>query len=227
MSSIVTDSGALRKKAEHPITSIDEARALLLKPRIVTDLGILRTKSEPVTSVDEAKALIARIEAELLPLEHGVGLAAIQLGFPKAVGVIKDTHNHGLRSGKLIYLINPEVIEAEDEFINTDEGCLSCPNLFKATKRFDTFVIKNHVIEGDEFREEIQSYYVGRNGGTGTDGLTAIAVQHEIDHFNGKLITDYDVVVEPIRRTESKVGRNDPCPCGSGKKYKKCCLDKG
>jgi preprotein translocase subunit SecA len=25
----------------------------------------------------------------------------------------------------------------------------------------------------------------------------------------------------------SKVGRNDPCPCGSGKKYKKCCLLKG
>ena len=24
-------------------------------------------------------------------------------------------------------------------------------------------------------------------------------------------------------RTESKVGRNDPCPCGSGKKFKKCC----
>jgi hypothetical protein len=26
-----------------------------------------------------------------------------------------------------------------------------------------------------------------------------------------------------IIRTEEKVGRNDPCPCGSGKKYKKCC----
>lgn len=25
---------------------------------------------------------------------------------------------------------------------------------------------------------------------------------------------------------ENKVGRNDPCPCGSGKKYKKCCLNK-
>ena len=23
-----------------------------------------------------------------------------------------------------------------------------------------------------------------------------------------------------------KIGRNDPCPCGSGKKYKKCCLSK-
>jgi len=31
--------------------------------------------------------------------------------------------------------------------------------------------------------------------------------------------------VQPVRR-EKKVGRNDPCPCGSGKKYKKCCLIK-
>ena len=30
-------------------------------------------------------------------------------------------------------------------------------------------------------------------------------------------------VQEPIRRTEKKIGRNDPCPCGSGKKYKHCC----
>jgi hypothetical protein len=30
-------------------------------------------------------------------------------------------------------------------------------------------------------------------------------------------------VPSPIRRTEQKVGRNDPCPCGSGKKFKKCC----
>ena len=28
---------------------------------------------------------------------------------------------------------------------------------------------------------------------------------------------------EPYRRETPKVGRNDPCPCGSGKKYKKCC----
>lgn len=25
---------------------------------------------------------------------------------------------------------------------------------------------------------------------------------------------------------EQKIGRNDPCPCGSGKKYKACCIDK-
>lgn len=28
---------------------------------------------------------------------------------------------------------------------------------------------------------------------------------------------------EPVRREAPKIGRNDPCPCGSGKKYKKCC----
>jgi len=27
----------------------------------------------------------------------------------------------------------------------------------------------------------------------------------------------------PIAGTESKTGRNEPCPCGSGKKFKKCC----
>jgi preprotein translocase subunit SecA len=31
-----------------------------------------------------------------------------------------------------------------------------------------------------------------------------------------------DAVVKTVRRDEPKIGRNDPCPCGSGKKYKKC-----
>ena len=28
---------------------------------------------------------------------------------------------------------------------------------------------------------------------------------------------------QPVRNKGQKVGRNDPCPCGSGKKYKHCC----
>jgi preprotein translocase subunit SecA len=28
---------------------------------------------------------------------------------------------------------------------------------------------------------------------------------------------------QPVKVAGTKVGRNDPCPCGSGKKYKKCC----
>ncbi|RCX08895.1 SEC-C motif-containing protein [Anaerobacterium chartisolvens] len=49
-------------------------------------------------------------------------------------------------------------------------------------------------------------------------------------------LTQWDAVLSPQRRSEitaefrrtkmavsTKVGRNEPCPCGSGKKYKKCC----
>jgi uncharacterized protein len=32
-----------------------------------------------------------------------------------------------------------------------------------------------------------------------------------------------DALATPVKRAEPKVGRNDPCPCGSGKKWKKCC----
>jgi preprotein translocase subunit SecA len=28
---------------------------------------------------------------------------------------------------------------------------------------------------------------------------------------------------KPVKREGEKIGRNAPCPCGSGKKYKKCC----
>jgi preprotein translocase subunit SecA len=31
------------------------------------------------------------------------------------------------------------------------------------------------------------------------------------------------VTMKPVQLSHPKVGRNDPCPCGSGKKYKKCC----
>jgi uncharacterized protein YecA (UPF0149 family) len=32
-----------------------------------------------------------------------------------------------------------------------------------------------------------------------------------------------DAAVKTVKRAAAKVGRNDPCPCGSGRKYKKCC----
>ena len=34
---------------------------------------------------------------------------------------------------------------------------------------------------------------------------------------------DDTVAQGPYKRKEAKIGRNDPCPCGSGKKYKQCC----
>jgi preprotein translocase subunit SecA len=49
----------------------------------------------------------------------------------------------------------------------------------------------------------------------------------EAEHKRRKLVLNRagggDQPARPAVRDEEKVGRNDPCPCGSGKKYKKCC----
>lgn len=44
--------------------------------------------------------------------------------------------------------------------------------------------------------------------------------ERELEQLN---MVGGDDSVEPVQRKVDKIGRNDPCPCGSGKKYKKCC----
>lgn len=42
-------------------------------------------------------------------------------------------------------------------------------------------------------------------------------------------ISDVELALSPPKTevADAKIGRNDPCPCGSGRKYKKCCGAKG
>ena len=47
------------------------------------------------------------------------------------------------------------------------------------------------------------------------DALDALAVFEEEEE---------EEPVKPAENPNRSIGRNDPCPCGSGKKYKKCCL---
>lgn len=44
------------------------------------------------------------------------------------------------------------------------------------------------------------------------------AVQDVYDY-----LAEHRPKAEPVRREAPKVGRNDPCPCGSGRKFKRCC----
>jgi len=45
----------------------------------------------------------------------------------------------------------------------------------------------------------------------------AVAILHQARRAHA------DPAAGPIKRSQPKIGRNDPCPCGSGKKHKKCC----
>lgn len=55
----------------------------------------------------------------------------------------------------------------------------------------------------------------------------APAQAHALEHVHDENCNhghDHHVPVTTLRRAAPKVGRNDACPCGSGKKHKKCCM---
>ncbi len=58
------------------------------------------------------------------------------------------------------------------------------------------------------------------------DAQIGLGLKTKRDHLRKPLWRDNPFHNHPILNTEYKAGRNDPCPCGSGKKYKKCCMDK-
>ena len=60
--------------------------------------------------------------------------------------------------------------------------------------------------------------------------MVQIRREEEVERIEEKRRQDYILsrgedkpAATTIKREAAKVGRNDPCPCGSGKKYKKCC----
>jgi len=187
---------------------------------IVQDIEILKQISEPAT-IEEAPEIIKELEAALGAHENGIGLSAIQIGIPKRIIVVRNP------DGGFDHFVNPECIEAEGEFTFLNEGCLSFPNLFLHTKRYHHYDLKRGYFDGDEYREQHVYFYYPETKDeylSHERAITAIAIQHEMDHLDGKLITEYGV--KDI--CSEKVGRNDPCPCGAMKdgkpvKYKKCC----
>ena len=170
---------------------------------IITDEKILKKISHSTTWAKIQKLdLIARLKASNdTAWTEGAGLAAIQIGVALRVSWFK------VPEGKEYILVNPAVINREHPVVVPKEGCLSIPNVWTNTVRFHEVTIRT-LKEDGEF-ENIELV-----------GFPAVVAQHEIDHMNGILNTQRRYIPPQI------VGRNEPCPCGSGKKYKKCCIDK-
>lgn len=178
---------------------------------IVTDINVLRQKSELVGEKEDISKILEDMREELLNSKTGIGLAAIQIGILKRIFCIKVPaydSNHNLIKGKydIQFFVNPEILEQYDSIVCRNEGCLSLPGQYVDTNRF----------------RYVEMKYRGREPGVVFKDLMAQVVEHECDHLDGILIFDRKFVSKPIVKAD-KVGRNDPCPCGSGKKYKKCC----
>ena len=187
--------------------------------KIIHDLAVL-SKPSMLVQPNEVCGLAAQLQAELGQQPNGFGLSAVQIGIHKCIAVIKR------KNGEYIVLVNPVIIECEDEFVFDGEGCLSFPGRYCMTTRYRQITITNDVLDGDKFRIEKLCFYYDDT--VKHKDVECLAVQHEIDHMLGKTMFDREVHLKPVTVT-AKTGRNEPCPCGRKDdndkpiKYKKCC----
>ena len=136
---------------------------------VVAGNPVLRMQAEEVKKIDKKLQRFLKDMAETMYAADGVGLAAPQVGVSKRIVVIDVGEG-------LIEMINPVIVKKEGSVIG-GEGCLSVPDY-----------------EGEVERAEyVECEFTGRNGRRmllQTDGLLAIAVQHELDHLDGVLFID-------------------------------------
>jgi peptide deformylase len=189
------------------------------------DNPVIQKKLRKVT-LEEGEKIAVELFEILNKRKDGIGLAANQVGIDAAVAVVNVREP--------IVLINPEIVSRETE-IPFYEGCLSFPGKGVNTKRYETVEVTSDNVDGtmifsgvdtgDEakgtWESEKHSYQVKDKD---LRTLEAVCVQHEIDHLNG--IVCMDRKVDTTYKAEKKPGRNEPCHCGSGKKFKKCCINK-
>lgn len=182
----------------------------------------LINKTLKKVSVEDGMRIATELFGILNRREDGIGLAANQVGIDAQVAV--------LNVREPIILINPKYIETGDE-IPYYEGCLSFKGKSVNTKRFNSVVIKTE-------QDDSNWYFSGATTPTDNEAssqkkeknkrdaelrlLETVCIQHEIDHLNGLTIMDRKLI--NTITTQKTIGRNDPCHCGSGKKYKKCCI---
>jgi preprotein translocase subunit SecA len=87
---------------------------------------------------------------------------------------------------------------------------------------FNQDFIRSTWVDAKARHDEVKSVSSSAGTATATQAATQTAAQQAAEASNQQT----DGRIEPIRNTGTKVGRNDPCPCGSGKKYKQCCMRK-
>lgn len=144
----------------------------------------LHTKSKKVNVVnEEVLDIISDMKAATLDWEAsrdhevGVALAAIQIGRPVKVVVIRnnfdDRENHSFS-----IFINPEIVKKEGDVEEDFEGCLSVKNIYGKVPRYTKVRIKALDVNGNAIRLK-------------AEGFLARVFQHEVDHTNGITFIDH------------------------------------
>jgi peptide deformylase len=141
-----------------------------LRPIVLLGDPRLRLKGQPVDSFGKYLHELLDDLTESMRHAPGVGLAAPQLGEAMQACVIEV-------SGQLHELVNPRIVRTDGDDRDL-EGCLSIPGYVAYVTRRE----KVWVVAQNRFGRKIK---------VAGSGLLSRALQHELDHLEGKLYIDY------------------------------------
>jgi peptide deformylase len=134
----------------------------------------LHTVAKPVAAVDARIRRLADDMVQTMYASEGVGLAATQVDVHERL-IVMDTSEH---HDQPLVLINPEIVARSEEMAIAEEGCLSVPTIYDKVERHARVTVRALGRDGEPFELE-------------AEGLTAVCVQHEMDHLLGKVFVEY------------------------------------
>lgn len=135
----------------------------------------LRWKSRELTRIDAELHDLVRQMFELMYAARGIGLAANQVALPYRLFVINPTGDPSQSDEELV-LINPQITRRNGSE-ESEEGCLSLPEVFGPVTRASRIVVDAFDLSGQQFELNVSD-------------LPARVIQHEYDHLDGVLFTD-------------------------------------
>ncbi len=144
----------------------------------------LRQPSVAVRSVDASVRALYQDLVDSMYAENGLGIAALQLGDPRRMFIVEPKLAGRPETDPPLAFINPEVLETSDEMQDSEEGCLSFPEIYIKVKRPMRAKVRAMGLDGELFELE-------------GEGLLARCLLHEHDHLTGKLLVDF---VGPLKR---------------------------
>ena len=149
---------------------------MAIRPILTLPDPRLRAVADPIEGVDDEVRKLAKDMLDTMYDAPGIGLAATQLGVMRRI-VVMDLAKEG-ETPEPIVMINPEILKFSDETVETEEGCLSIPEIFYEVERPADVTVRYTDLDGKEQTKEA------------SDRL-AICIQHELDHLDGVLYIDY------------------------------------
>lgn len=157
---------------------------MAVRPTVIWPDPRLREATSEITTIDDSVRELYADLCDSMYAENGLGMAAPQIGVARKLFIVEPKLAGLAETDSPLCLINPEVLETSEELQDSEEGCLSFPDVYIKVKRPMRCKVRAMGIDGAMFTIE-------------GEALLARCLLHENDHLTGKLLVDF---VGPLKR---------------------------